>query len=181
MKSSPNTCHTPSRLSRRSFLGAAAAAAIGAPRILRADDKAGAKPIIVGRGEHTYEMIHDWGELPASLSYGNTHGVCEDAQGRIYIKHTVGGGSKSSDAVVVFDENGKFIRAWGAEFKGGAHGLHYSKESEGEFLYLCDQARGVMVKAALDGTQVYRMTCPMESGLYRSPAEYHPTNVAIGP
>ena len=60
-----------------------------APSIISAQDKSGLKRPVTGRGEHLYEVIHDWGELPRSISYGNTHGVCVDAQGHVYVHHTV--------------------------------------------------------------------------------------------
>ncbi len=43
--------------------------------------------------------------------------------------------------MVVFDRKGKFVRSWGKEFKGGAHGLHIRSEGRDEFLYLCDTKR----------------------------------------
>src|SRR5258707_6086036 len=101
---------------------------LAAPLILEATDKAGTRKPILGEGAHKYEVTHDWGELPASIKYGNTHGVCEDSHGRIYIHHTVNASSESSDSMVVFDHKGKFIKSWGKEFKGGAHGLHIRKE-----------------------------------------------------
>ena len=61
---------------------------------------------VLGSGDHTYEAYHDWGELPAGLRYGNTHGVVEDSQGRIYVHHTVHATSESSDSMVVFDAKG---------------------------------------------------------------------------
>ena len=134
--------------SRRNFLRTYAAAA---PAILGAADKAGAKAPVLGAGEHTYEAIHDWGELPAGIRYGNTHGVVEDSEGRIYVHHTVHTTSESGDSMVVFDERGKFVKSWGKEFKGGAHGLHIRKEGGTEYLYLCDTLRGVVVKATLNG------------------------------
>jgi len=76
------------QITRRSFL-ANAAAAVVAPAFLGATDKAGGKAPILGQGEHQYEAIHDWGELPRTIKYGNTHGICEDSQGFIYIHHTV--------------------------------------------------------------------------------------------
>ena len=85
-----------SETSRRRFLQTAAVA----PAILYADDKAGTKPPVLGSGEHTYEAIHDWGELPADIKYGNTHGVVEDSQGRIYVHHTVNAASESSEVAV---------------------------------------------------------------------------------
>ena len=169
--------------SRRSFLQAAGALA---PTILRATDKAGTKLPVIGTGKHTYEAIHDWGELPASIKYGNTHGVVEDSQGHIYVHHTVHATSESADSMVVYDENGKFVKSWGKEFKGGAHGLHIRKEGSTEFLYLCDTARGVVVKATLNGEQVWSIGYPDQSDAYKPGTDgkkpkYSPTNLAIAP
>lgn len=164
---------------------AAAGAALAAPALGRpmfgAAPRSGHGPLIVGSGEHTYEVIHDWCRVPAEISLGNTHGVAEDAAGNIYIKHTVHASSTSPDAVAVFDQSGRFVRSWGAEYRGGAHGLHLSREPGGEFFYICDQARGVVDKTTLTGGKVWTRGCPMESGLYSSAGEYHPTNVAVVP
>ena len=169
--------------SRRGFLQAAA---IIAPTILRADDKSGNKLPVLGSGAHTYEAIHDWGQLPVNIQYGNTHGVIEDSQGRIYVHHTVNAASESSDSMVVFDDKGKFIKSWGKDFKGGAHGLHIRKEGSTEYLYLCDTKRGVVVKATLDGEEVFSLGYPDVSEAYKPGADgkkpkYSPTNLAIAP
>jgi hypothetical protein len=168
--------------SRRRFLGSIAAA----PLILRAQDKAGSKRPVLGSGAHTYEAIHDWGELPRNIQYGNTHGVVEDSQRNIYIHHTVNAASESSDSMVVFDASGKFVKSWGKEFRGGAHGLTIRKEGSTEFLYLCDTKRGVVVKATLDGEEVWSIGYPEQSEGYRPGADgkrpkYSPTNLAIAP
>jgi hypothetical protein len=55
----------------------------------------------------------------------------------------VNGASESHDTMVVFDDKGKFIKSWGKDFKGGAHGLHISKEGKNELLYLCDTKSAV--------------------------------------
>jgi sugar lactone lactonase YvrE len=150
-------------------------------------NKSGSKKPILGEGEHTYEVTHDWGELPAGIQYGNTHGVCEDSQGRIYIHHTVFATSENSDSMVIFDEKGKFVRSWGKEFKGGAHGLHIHLEGKEEFLYLCDTKRGLVVKTTLTGEEVFTLGYPKESEVYAKPGpegkplKYSPTNLAIAP
>ncbi|HEX8310242.1 MAG TPA: twin-arginine translocation signal domain-containing protein [Chthoniobacteraceae bacterium] len=178
------TPHLPSSPTRRDFLKkagiASAALAVGAP-FVRAQDKAGAKAPVLGQGGHQFECIHDWGQLPADISYGNTHGVAEDSQGRIYIKHTVGKNSMKGDAIVVFDADGKFIKSWGAEFRGGAHGMHLAKEGGQEFFYLCDTSRKLVVKTMLDGEKVWERGCPEETGGYKKADEYVPTNVATAP
>ena len=149
-------------MNRRDFVRTTA---VAAPATLRA-----AKLPVIGSGEHTYEVIHDWGETPSQISYGNTHGVAEDSQGRIYVAHTVHAGSHSQDTLLVFDSKGRFIRSWGGEFKGGAHGLHIRREGTEEFLYLVDTGKGRgpgidpahtwMVKMTLKGEEVFRIGYP---------------------
>ncbi len=171
---------------RRTFLAAATAAA----PFVWADDKSGAKNPILGEGEHKYECIHDWGELPANIKYGNTHSVVEDAQGHIYIHHTVHATSQSPDAVVVFDNKGKFVRSFGAMFRGGAHGMHISKEGREEYLYFCDEKHGIVTKRTLKGEEVWTMGYPQDSKIYQkgpgstgpggaAGLNYRPTNIAI--
>jgi hypothetical protein len=142
---------------------------------------AATKNPVVGSGEFQYEMIPDWGELPAGLKYGNTHGVCEDSQGHIYVHHTVNKTSEKHDTMVIFDSQGKFVKSWGAEFEGGAHGLHIHKEGREEFLYLCDTKRGIVVKTTLGGEEVFTLRYPKESKEYSTPIKYSPTNLAIAP
>lgn len=168
---------------RRFFAGTLGAA----PLLLGATNKSGSARPILGEGEHKYEAMHDWGELPASIKYGNTHGVCEDSQGRIYIHHTVNAASESSDTMVIFDHNGKFIKSWGKELKGGAHGLHIRKEGSTEYLYLCDTKNGIVAKTTLDGEYVWKNGYPEQAAPYQQPGpdgkriKYSPTNLAIAP
>ncbi len=167
--------------SRRTFMKKVSTG-LAAPLILGADNKSGSQKPILGEGDHKYEVTHDWGELPADISYGNTHGVCEDSHGHIYIHHTVFATSEKSDSMVVFDHKGKFVKSWGKDFKGGAHGLLIRKEGKQEFLYLCDTKRGLMVKTTLDGEEVFTLGYPKESEPYaKEPIKYSPTNLAIAP
>ena len=173
-------------ISRRGFL-ARLGTGLAAPLILGASNKSGSKKPVLGSGEHTYEVTHDWGELPVDIQYGNTHGVCEDSQGHIYIHHTVYATSEKADSMVVFDRHGKFVKSWGKEFRGGAHGLFIRKEAGTEFLYLCDIQRGLVVKTTLNGEEVFTLGYPKESEPYAQPGpdgkplKYSPTNLAVAP
>lgn len=167
--------------SRRTFL-TRIATGLGSPLILGAANKSGSKKPVLGEGAHTYEVTHDWGELPAGIRYGNTHGVCEDSHGRIYIHHTVHDTSEKQDSMVVFDAKGRFVKSWGKEFRGGAHGLHIRKEGTNEFLYLCDIKRGLVVKTTLDGEEVFTLGYPKQSEPYaKDSLKWSPTNLAIAP
>lgn len=185
------------KTTRREFLAATAAAPILSPIILGAQDKAGTKAPIVGSGEHTYEALHDWGRLPAHIKWGNTHGVVEDSDGNIYVHHTVHSTSESPDSMVVFDRRGTFVRSWGKEFRGVAHGLHIRKEGRDEFLYLTVTAanpkmtpqpemQAVVVKTTPKGEIVWKIQGPPDVDAYKpgpdgTPKRYNPTNLAIAP
>ena len=182
-------------ITRRAFIGTG----LMAPLILNAQDKAGTKAPVVGEGEFKYEALHDWGELPARIKWGNTHNVVEDAQGNIHVHHTVHATSDSGDTVVAFDRAGRFVRSWGSEFRGVAHGMWIRKEGKEEFLYLTVNAANArlqppptvassVVKATLKGEVVYTIQGPPDIPQYRTPTgtppglpPYNPTNIAIAP
>ena len=174
---------------RRQFLHtslhATIAAAVGAPlaraAALRTRDKSGLANPILGQGDHTYECIHDWLTPPAGLLWGDTHGLAQASDGRILVAHTVHPESQRPDAVVAFTEDGQFDSAWGAEFRGGAHGLDVRTEDDGEYLYHCDTNRRLVVKTDLAGEVVWEAGVPTASGHYPAPDRYCPTNVAFHP
>jgi hypothetical protein len=102
------------------------------------------------------------------------------------VHHTVHATSDRHDTMVVFDAKGKFVRSWGSEFEGGAHGLHIRKEGKSEFLYLCDTKRALVTKVTPSGEVVWQLGYPKESAQYAvkadgAPIKYSPTNVAIAP
>ena len=164
-------------LSRRAFLGACAAT----PFYIKAANKSGSRPLIVGEGEFQYEWISDWGELPANIKYGNCHALAEDSHGNIYVLHTVHPTSESGDSVVVFDPQGRFVRSWGWQFRGGAHGLRLHREGRTEYLYVSDTQHRVVTKRTLKGEEVWTIGYPSEAKPYApNPGiPYRPTNVAI--
>ena len=183
---------------RREFLATAAAAPLVSPLLLGTQDKAGTKAPVLGSGQYRYEAIHDWGTLPASIRWGNTHGVAEDRERHIYVHHTVHATSESADTIVVFDRHGRFVRSWGREFRGVAHGLQLRREGREEFLYLTVNAtnprltpqpemQAVVVKATLRGEIVWKIQGPPDVAAYKdpnpdgTPKRYNPTNLAFAP
>ncbi|MEO7192272.1 MAG: hypothetical protein ABI051_14565 [Vicinamibacterales bacterium] len=182
---------------RRQFLAALTAGPVVSPILLGLQDKAGNKLPVMGQAPYLFEAIHDWGTLPPSIRWGNTHGVVEDAQGFLHVHHTVHATSARPDTVVVFDPQGKFVRAWGAEYRGVAHGLQIRRENGVEFLYLTVNAaspraaikpaiQAALVKTTLAGEVVWKIDGPPDFEGYRPGANgvvpaYNPTNVAIAP
>jgi hypothetical protein len=136
---------------------------------------------VIGSGQHTYEVTHDWAQLPDHIRFGNTHGIVADSQGRLIVAHTVHKSSQSADAIAIFDADGRFVKSWGADLRGGAHGLTIRREGSEEFLYHCDNVKGFVRKTTLDGEVVWVMHAPVASGLYTKAGEYRPSNLAVAP
>lgn len=168
------------RVSRRDFLKTSTAAALAASPLARALAQNNGR-LILGSGEHRYECIHDWITPPDGMIFGDTHGVAQDSRGRIYIAHTVNGASKNSDTICVYTEKGEFIKSWGPQFKGGAHGLDIRREGLEEFIYHCDVAHRKVTKTTLDGEVIWTLDAPKGSGKYDRGEPFIPTNVAFSP
>ena len=156
-------------LTRRRFLrdaSTATAAAMLPPFFLQASSKSGSRFPIVGSGVHTYECVHDWLVPPDGLVWGDTHGLAQDAQGHIYVAHTVNKSSMRGEAVVVYDASGRFLRAFGEEFRGGAHGLGVRREKGEEVLYHCDINQCKITKTTLKGDFGFDALSPHGRTLY---------------
>lgn len=142
------------------------------------------KPVslVTGRGEHSYAVEHDWLKPPPDRAWGDTHGLAQDRSGCIYVAHTVGTASMHSDAILVFDENGNFVRGLGRGYRGGAHGLAIHAEADGEYLYVTDVVRCLFAKLTLAGEVVWEKQYPHEVPLYAAvPSAFCPTNFAFLP
>lgn len=181
--------------SRRQFLQTAAGATAGAvflgfPAILRATNKAGTKPVIVGTGDHSYEWIDNWAKLPAGKRFGNTHAVVETADGHILIHNA----SPTGDVTCAFDADGNFISSWGQsfgkEFAKNAHGMDLRAEGGIEFLYLTPTGTHKVYKTTLAGEVVLELDYPklartVKDGQvipdYDGPAKFVPTFTAFSP
>jgi peptidylamidoglycolate lyase len=120
---------------RRQFLGATAA--FGLIATSRADEP----PVKLGAGSATFALDPNWGQLPIGMKYGYGCAIVADGRDRIIVT------SRSTNpCVAIFDANGKLLETWSKELsdrvgysveqiKDTAHGLYWSHENEGEFLY----------------------------------------------
>ena len=180
-----------SPVSRRRFLATTAAAAFGAPRVLTAQKSD--KQLVIGAGEHRYEVIHGWPQLPDKYSWQTTHNVAVDGEGLLYVIHEGRENLKDHPSIFVFDGEGKFVRAFGQQFQGGGHGLEVRTEGQEQFLWVTGyQHLKNFAKLTLKGEVVWEKRAPMASGLYpegedTKPAKrwgrdaFMPTNFAFLP
>lgn len=151
-------------ITRRHFI-ATTAAAIAAPRVLTAQKSE--KQLVIGEGEHRYEVHHAWAQLPDKYSWQTTHNVAVDAEGLVYIIHEGRENLKEHPSIFVFDADGKFVRAFGNQFQGGGHGLEVRTEGKEQFLYVTGyQQLKNFAKLTLKGDPVWEKRAPMASGIY---------------
>ncbi len=154
-------------------------------------------PARIGAGEHTYELVKDWGRLPAGMNYGFGCGVVVDSQDRVYVT------SRSTNpCVAVFDRDGKLLETWSHDFaekvgysldevKDTAHCLYWSKEGKEEFLYFTENCStnkegpklGKRVyKTDLKGKILYVIgNVEKESSTSQKFEWTNPTDVAVAP
>jgi hypothetical protein len=138
-------------------------------------------PVILGDGKHRYEWVRGWGNLPAGVRFGSTHGgVVVDAQNRVYIS------TDGDDSIIVFDHDGKYIRSLGKEWKpdkdgNGTHDMQLIEEGGQEFIYLVSLFRHEFAKITLQGEPVWVKGFPEQAGIYKSKDEFKPTGVTAMP
>src|SRR4051812_12629275 len=156
---------SPTPFSRRRFLATSAAAALAAPRILTA--KKSDTPLVIGAGEHKYEVQHYWPQLPDKYTWQTTHNVAVDREGLLYVIHEGRENLPDHPSIFVFDGEGKFVRAFGQQFQGGGHGLEVRTEGNEQFLWVTGyQQVKTFAKMTLKGEVVWTRRAPMESKLY---------------
>jgi DNA-binding beta-propeller fold protein YncE len=170
--------------SRRRFLlslGAGVAASSLNPQALFARTRQPNEPILLGAGKHKYEWVRGWGKLPVGMQYGSTHGAVQvDAKNNVYVN------TDTENAIIVFDENGNFLRSFGKDWKAdkdgnGTHGMQLRKEGGKEFIYLTNLYRAEFAKLTLTGEVVWVQGWPEKSGVYQSKAQFRPTGIAVAP
>ena len=107
---------------------------------------------------------------------GNSHGgVAIDSQGLVYSN------TDTERSIVVHRPDGSFVRAIAGEYPG-IHGMVIRKEGDEEFIYAAHLAGKQVLKLKLDGTPVWAIGLPVESGKYDDDANaYNPTGIAVGP
>lgn len=182
-----------SMIRRREFLQAAAGAAavVAAPTIITAMKTE--SPLILGEGEHRYEVHHNWPQLPDKFNWQTTHNVAFDKAGNLYVIHEGRRDQPDHPSIFVFDPQGKYVRSFGNEFQGGGHGIEVHEDNGEEFLYVTGyQQVKKFAKLSLEGEKVWERFAPMQCGMYAANEDtqpeqvwgrdrFMPTNIAFHP
>jgi sugar lactone lactonase YvrE len=134
--------------------------------------------VVAGQGENTYKSVPNWCQLPEGRqNLGSTHGgVVVDKKGQIYF--SMDGGDHG---ILIYGPDGKLIKGIGGKRLLGIHGMCLNEENGEEFIYAAHLGAKRAVKLKLDGTEIWAVGVPMESGKYQKPEQYSPTGIAVAP
>jgi hypothetical protein len=170
----------PSVTNRRCFLRrcttatASLALAPAFPGIVTAKRRAAQN--VIGEGDHRYHCTHQWPTLPQPYTWQSTHNVAIDAAGLLYVIHEGDPKKAGHPSIFVFDQDGKLVRAFGAQFQGGGHGIEIRSEGNEQFLYVAAyQQAKTIAKMTLDGELVWQQYAPVDAGVYRQGEAANPT------
>jgi DNA-binding beta-propeller fold protein YncE len=110
---------------------------------------------------------------PGGQQLGPCHGgTVVDKAGNIYVT------TDTPRGIVVFSPNGKYLRSFGPT---RVHGLQLSKEHGVEYIYGARPSDHDVLKFKLDGTIVWMIHYPAESGIYKNEDGFKPCAVTVGP
>lgn len=114
----------------------------------------------LGSGTWHYEVVPGWTKIPEGTNLGPTHGgVLVDKAGLVYVT------SDGPAGILVFSPDGKMLKTIASEVKG-IHGLMLREEGGRQFIYGAHLLGNEVVKLSLDGTVIWKIPCPTESGVY---------------
>lgn len=150
--------------------------------------------VTTGSGANTYTSVPNWCQTPtgkAELGSPTHGGVIVDKAGLIYV--AMDGGP---DGFLVYSADGKFVKGIAPKYTG-MHGVWLNVENGEEFIYAARNGHAEVAKLKLDGTIVWTIGTPLESGKYDGPdwkapevkpgekparkRGYSPTGITVGP
>ena len=128
----------------------------------------------LSQGNVTYSYVpNHFPAQPDNQRIGPAHGgVAIDHAGNVYVS------TDTPRGILVFGSDGKFLRNFGPT---QIHGLYLRRERTGEFLYAARPNFHEVQKIKIDGTPVWTMGFPQESGVYTKAEEFNPTNIVALP
>jgi DNA-binding beta-propeller fold protein YncE len=110
---------------------------------------------------------------PGGKSLGPCHGgVVIDKAGNIYIS------TDTERGILVFNPEGKFVRSFGPT---RIHGMELREEEGVYYIYGARPSDHDVVKIKLDGTTMWTIHYPKESGIYKDQDGFKPCAVTAGP
>lgn len=124
--------------------------------------------IIVGTGQHIYEVEHPFGTLSSGLSWGNTSHVTTDSSGKVYVYQ------RKDPPILIFGGEGHLLGSWGDNQLMDAHGIFMTPNDE---VFVCDRDAHQVVKYDLQGNVLLKLGSREKPALHKP--FNHPADIAV--
>ncbi|WP_144140857.1 peptidyl-alpha-hydroxyglycine alpha-amidating lyase family protein [Paraburkholderia sp. BCC1884] len=126
----------------------------------------------LGEGEFVYEVA-DWGELPDGWKMGDVAAIGVDHNDQVYVFH------RGEHPMLVFDRNGRFLRAWGEDTFQAPHGIDIGRDG---MIYCTDASDHTVRKFTPEGKLLLTLGTPGESSPFMSGRPFNRcTHTALSP
>jgi DNA-binding beta-propeller fold protein YncE len=127
--------------------------------------------------EFVFEEVVDWAQLPAGWNFKEVVDVVVDSQDRVYVF------SRGEHPLLVFEQDGSFVRSWGEGLFTRPHALTIvHEEGAGEVLFCVDDDGHWIGKFTLDGELLMTIGTRDQGAPALSGEPFNrPTKVAVDP
>lgn len=129
--------------------------------------------VIQGEGDYRYEISNDWAKVPPGMAWREVAAVAVDHKDQVYVFN------RGPHPMMVFGQDGNFLRSWGEDIFAHAHGAYFAPD---ETLYLTDDGDHTVRKCTLDGKVLMTLGIPGSPSPYMSQEPFHRcTHTALSP
>jgi DNA-binding beta-propeller fold protein YncE len=112
-----------------------------------------------------FREIADWAKLPADVQLGGVSGIGIDSKDRVFVLQRI------KPFVLVFEADGKFVRAWNGDFKT-PHGLRIDRDDN---VWVADMANHLVQKFTPEGRLLLKLgekdKAAWDEGHFNKPAD----------
>jgi NHL repeat len=129
--------------------------------------------VILGSGEHRYQVVEDWAKLPDGWNLKDVAAVAVDSKDQVYVFN------RGEHPMLVFDRDGNFLRSWGEGVFSRAHGLDIDKH---DTLYCTDDGDHTVRRCTTNGKIDLTIGVPGRAAAFMSGEPFHRcTHTALSP
>ena len=110
----------------------------------------------MGPGSFNFEVVEGWGRGPEGREMGGVvPGVAVDSQDRVYVAR------RSPPAILVYDDQGRFLQSWGEDALANPHLLWIGSDDQ---VYCADSGNHTVRKFSADGEVLQTLGTPDRPG-----------------
>ena len=118
-----------------------------------------------------FEPVAGFLKVPETITLGPCSGVAVNSKGDVYLFH------RGKQPILCFDAHGRFIRSWGDNLIGTAHGLRIDRDDN---VWVTDIGHHLVLKFSSKGKLLLALGQTDKPGLGTNQFD-KPTDVAFGP